>query len=92
MSIYEVSAALSARGVKHIVVDCSGEATALQIKFKSSAERAKNRREAKKYRLQNKSKLKMKRKKYAMKMKHKKPDRTRSQRAKLISKYYKHRS
>lgn len=89
MDIYEISAKLSAAGVKHVIV-AADEATALQIKFKSASERAKARREAKQYRLKNKSKLKMKRKKYAQKMKHRKPNALRSQRMKLISKHYNH--
>lgn len=89
MDIFEISAKLQEAGVKHVLV-AADEATALQIHYKSAAERAKERRKAKQYRLKNKSKLKMKRKKYEQKMKHRKPNALRSQRMKLISKHYNH--
>jgi hypothetical protein len=65
----------------------AGEATAA-IHFKTSSERAKQRRLAKLYRQKNKSKIKLKAKAYRKKMKHKKPNALRSRIAKLIAKHY----
>lgn len=64
------------------------EATAIQINFKTSSERAKQRRKSKQYRLKNKSRLKLKRKQYERKMKHKKPNRLRSQIMKKVHDRY----
>jgi hypothetical protein len=95
MSLESISQALAAYGIDHVVVACS-EADAkspprrVTLKFKSSSERARARREAKQYRLRNKAKLRLKAKKYRMKMKHRKPNKILSDRAKLVHKKHKY--
>lgn len=87
-----VTASAGSRLRKHVAGFESYEAMALTIKFKTSVERAKERRKAKLFRLKNKSKLKLQRKKYRLKMKHRKPDAKRSRIAKQVAKHYKHHS
>jgi hypothetical protein len=90
-----ISARLVTAGVKHIVVrasevDAKSPPRNVPLHFKSSSERARLRREAKKYRLAHKSQLKLKAKKYRTKMKHKKPNPILSRRAKQVHKKFKY--
>lgn len=89
MSIETISARLTAEGIEHRVV-IARTIRSVPLKFKSSSERARLRREARKYRLKNKSALKLKAKKYRMKMKHRKPNPILSKRAKQVHKKYKY--
>lgn len=87
MSIEAISARLTEEGIEHCVV-IARTIRSVPLKFKSSSERARLRKEAKKYRLAHKAQLKLKAKKYRMKMKHKKPNPILSKRAKQVHKKY----
>jgi hypothetical protein len=95
----KLSERLALAGIEHVVVlakQSSEEADArsaprrVKLFFKTSAERARDRRKAKLYRQSHKSQLKLKAKKYRMKMKHRKPNKILSDRAKLVHKKHKY--
>lgn len=95
MSIQAISEHLVTAGVKHVIVyaneaDAKSPPRSVPLHFKSSSERARLRREAKKYRLAHKSQLRLKSKKYRIKMKHKKPNPILSRRAKQVHKKFKY--
>lgn len=91
MNLKSVSVLLTDSNIKHVFVDAGlslGSELDAGIHFKSSAERAKDRKENKKYRMTHKSQLKKAHERYERRMKTHKPNPKRSAMMKKIAQHY----
>lgn len=85
-----VSQALTEQGVQHVFVDASAEATGAPVHFKSSSERAAERKAAKLYRMHHRAQLRRYARKYAIMRTHHKPNAQRSAMMKKVAQHYGH--